>query len=520
MYNIFFGGNMMSRRRKYISLSLVAMLVIGLLAACSSTNDGGGKTSDTTPANSDSSNNATRDPYEIVLATPVFGAIPKDVGAVQEEISKITKKKINATVKILPISIGVWAQQLNLMSSAGEKLDLFFELGQAYSSDVALGKLVPLDDLLNKYGQGIKQQIDVDYLSSTKVNGKIYAVPVVKDYTTGIPGIVMRKDLVEKYKIDVSSIKSIDDLDRVFKIIKDNEPNIVPLGAGLAIPSSKYVWYDKLGDSFGVLPGFDNGLKVVNLYETKEYEDYLNKVHSWFKAGYINKDAATSQVNPSDMVRADKAFSYFVGLKPGGLEGESMLSGRELVFAPLLPKAYATTSDTLQSLWAISNNSANPERAMMFLNLLYTDKDLANLFLYGIEGKHYVKVSETTIDYPPGIDAETVGYSNQIWLVPNASIAYTRKTDAPEIWKQTLEANKNAVKSKALGFMFNSEPVKNEVTALNNVVLQYGKGLETGTLDPAEKLQEFRAKLKAAGIDKVIAEKQKQLDAWAAANKK
>ncbi len=93
------------------------------------------------------------------------------------------------------------------------------------------------------------------------------------------------------------------------------------------MPSDKYVWYDKLGDRYGVLPGFDNGLKVVNLFETKEYEDYLNKVHSWFKAGYINKDAATSQASGSDLLKADKAFSYFIGLRPGNLESEIRASG-------------------------------------------------------------------------------------------------------------------------------------------------------------------------------------------------
>ncbi|MGO4273980.1 ABC transporter substrate-binding protein, partial [Paenibacillus sp. TAF58] len=336
----------------------------------------------------------------------------------------------------------------------------------------------------------------------------------------GVPGVLMRKDLVEKYKINVAAIKTIDDLDQVYKTIKDNEPTIVPLGAGLSVPSDFYVWYDKLGDRLGVLPGYDNGLKVVNLFETKEYEDYLNKARSWAKAGYINKDAATTQANASDLLKADKAFSYFIGLRPGNLESEIRANGKELVFAPLMPNIYATTSSTQSGLWTISANSTNPERAMMLMNLMYTDKDLANLFIYGIEGKHYVKVSDNAIDYPAGIDSKTVGYSIQSWIYTNPSIAYLMKSDLKEMWKLTAEANQKAIKSKALGFTFNSEPVKNEVIALKNVTDQYAKGLESGTLDPADKLPEFRAKLKAAGIDKVIAEKQKQLDAWAAANKK
>ncbi|RTE09400.1 DUF3502 domain-containing protein [Paenibacillus whitsoniae] len=510
----------MNRKAKFATLSLATVMLTGVIAGCSSSKNEGSSAANATPAASTSSSSAPKESYEIAIAIPVFGAVSKDMQAVQDEISKIAKAKINATVKIMPISIGAWEQQMNLMTSGREKLDLYFTFGAGYSTGVAAGKMVPVDNLLDKYGEGIKKQIDSAYLSSAKIDGKTYGIPVYKDYTTGVPGVLMKKDLVEKYKIDVSSIKNIDDLDRIYKTIKDNEPNVVPLGAGLSLPSQTYVWYDKLGDRLGVLPGYDNGLKIVNLFETKEYEDYLNKMHSWNKAGYFNKDAATTQASGADLLKAGKAFSYFIGLKPGNLEREIRTYGTDLVFAPVMSNIYATTTDTQAGLWTISTNSTNPERVMMLLNLMYTDKDLANLFVYGIEGKHYVKVSDNTIDYPTGIDKKTVGYSWDSWLYANPSIAYLMKSDLQDMWKLTSEANQKAIKSKALGFTFNAEPVKNEVTALKNVTDQYVKGLESGTLDPADKLPEFRAKLKAAGIDKVIAEKQKQLDAWAAANKK
>jgi putative aldouronate transport system substrate-binding protein len=255
----------MNKKAKFATLSLATVMLTGVIAGCASSKNEGGNAS---PASSASTNSATKDPFEIAIAMPVFGAVPKDLQAVQDEISKISKAKINATVKLVPISIGAWAQQMNLMTSGREKLDLFFEFGAGYSPDVATGKLIALDKLLDQYGEGIKKQIAPEYLGSAKIDGKIYGVPVYKDYTTGVPGVMMRKDLVDKYKIDVSSIKSIDDLDRVYKTIKENEPNIVPLGAGLTLPTDKYVWYDKLGDRLGVLPEYDNGLKVVNLFET------------------------------------------------------------------------------------------------------------------------------------------------------------------------------------------------------------------------------------------------------------
>lgn len=513
----------MRKNLRFVVLTLAAVMLMGLISACSSSNNKENAETNTPSGTgqetSESQNEATKDPFEIALALPIIGATPPDLALVQEEISKITKAKINATVKILPISIGAWTQQMNLMSSSGEKLDLLFEFGQGYSADMAAGKIVPLDGLLDQYGAGIKQAIGPEYLASAKLKGETYAVPVYKDYTTGTNSILMDKALVDKHKIDVASIKGLDDLDQVFKTIKENEPGIVPFSVGLSLPSDRYGDYDRLGNRFGVLPGFDNGLKVENVFESKEYEDYLNKMHSWFKAGYINKDAATSQINVGDLLKAGKGFAYFDSLKVGGLEVQSAAVGKELIAVPLSSNTYATTSDATAGLWAISNNSKNPERTMMFLDLMYTDKDLANLFVWGIEGKHYVKVSDNTIDYPEGIAYNSVGYVIQTWMAPNPSIAYLRTTDLPNLWELTAEANQNAVKSKALGFAFNSEPVKNEITALQNVIEQYRKALESGTFDPTDKLPELREKLKSAGIDKVITEKQKQLDEWAALNK-
>jgi putative aldouronate transport system substrate-binding protein len=508
----------MSEKTKFIRLSLASVLITGLLASCASTEKGGSDSG--ASSTGQTANNATKDAYEVTMAMPALGAIPKDMQLVQDEINKITKEKINTTVKILPISIGAWQQQMNLMSSSGEKLDTYIAIGSTYQNDVTAGKVIALDSLLDKEGKDVKALFDADYLNSAKINGKIYGVPPLKDYSTGTPGIAMRKDLVDKYKIDVTSIKNINDLDRVFKTIKDNEPTITPLGVGIATASEQYFTYDKLGDRFGVLPGFDNNLKVVNYYETTEYEDLLKKFNSWFKAGYINKDAATVQINSRELVKADKAFSFLFSNRIGALEAESRLIGKEMVFVPLIPNAYATSSDVLSGLWTISANSTNPQRTMLFLNLMYTDPRIANLLLWGVEGKHYVLGADNTVDFPPGIDAKTVGYSNVEWLIGNGFITYLHKTSLADRWKLTQESNKKVIKSKALGFTFNSEPVKNEVTSLNNVISQYKRALETGTIDPAEKLPEFRSKLKAAGIDKVIAEKQKQLDAWAAANKK
>jgi putative aldouronate transport system substrate-binding protein len=155
----------------------------------------------------------------------------------------------------------------------------------------------------------------------------------------------------------------------------------------------------------------------------------------------------------------------------------------------------------------------------MFLDMMYTNKDLVNTLIWGIEGKHYVKVSDNVIRYPDGLDSSTVGYTMNSLTTSNPFIAYTLEGEDPNIAQTIQQWNAAAKKSAALGFTFNASEVQNELTAIGNVLQQYQRVLETGSVDPKQMLPEFISQLKAAGIDRVIEQKQSQLDAWAAANK-
>ncbi|MBW7453268.1 DUF3502 domain-containing protein, partial [Paenibacillus sepulcri] len=204
-------------------------------------------------------------------------------------------------------------------------------------------------------------------------------------------------------------------------------------------------------------------------------------------------------------------------IKPGIEAQEAAATGYELVSVPFAQPVTQTSNITI-IMQGIAQNSQNPEKAMQFLNLLYSDSQLLNLLDYGIEEKHYIKTSDTMIDYPSGITAATSGYTNSGIFFGNQLISYVFKGNEPDIWSKLQEFNQSAKKSRALGFTFNVEPVKTESAAVLNVLNQYKGGLETGTLDPKETLPKFMDKLKAAGLDAIMAEKQKQLDTWAQNN--
>ncbi|WP_424768186.1 ABC transporter substrate-binding protein [Paenibacillus sp. sgz302251] len=509
----------MPRKSKALTLLLSVLLILSLLvSACSQSNKSGNNAGSSDPAASDGTtapSAVNEKEMELTIAFIGLGNM-NEVALVQEEISKITKEKINATVKLMPIDIGAWVQQVNLLLAGNEPLDLlvtssFFN----FSSQVAKGQLLPIDELVEKHGPTIKDTMELAIFNATKVGGKSYGVPSVRD-TAADQGIIARKDLMDKHGLTFDNVKAYADLDPIFQKIKDNEPGIYPLvqrsqALGIAFEIARG-YIDTLGDTPGVLIIDNQDLKVVNLYEQQMYKDALQLARRWYQAGYIMPDAATTQEGNNSLVKAGKGFSYLSNMKPGFEAQEKTLNGYEMV-AARLTNPISTSDAGTGFMMSIPKNTQDPDRAAQLLNLLYTDKDIANLIANGIEGKHYVDAGNGQIKAPEGGS----NYVFNQWQVGNNALAKVWEGTAPDIWEQTKVFNKSATFSKALGFSFDSSPVKTEVAAVANVNNQYKAGLESGTIDPA-KLDEFISKLKAAGLDKIIAEKQKQLDQWAVEN--
>jgi len=508
-------------KKKSKIITLLAIVAL-LLSACSGGNGGSGGSNSGENEAKESANTAK--PDEIVYAFPVFGTIPADMQLIEDEVNKISIKEINVKAKLMPISGGNWGEQVNLMISSGEKLDLMPTLGN-FNTMVAQKQLLDITDLIDKYGQGIKSAVGENFLKGTTVDGKLYGV-TVGNGKAAVPNIAMRKDILDKYGLSIDSVNTIEDIAKIYEVVSKNEPQmamLIPSGIGnvTMAPGSLlfHSKYDNLGDGLGVLLGNDNH-KVVNLFETEEYKSLLKTMRDWYLKGYILKDAATTTETATTLLKAGKGFSEFVNGEEGLDAQLTRNTGHPFVTKKLQDPLI--TSGIIQGLtWVVPVTTKNPEAAMKFLNLTYTNADVINLIDWGIEGKHYEKKQDGTIGYPSGVDASNTGYGlGQDWLMGNQLIAHVWEGNDPNNYKILEENNKTAPISIALGFSYDSSKVKTEIANVNNVMDQYRPGLDTGSLDPDKYLPEFNAKLKAAGLDKIIAEKQKQLDAWFAANQK
>ena len=466
-----------------------------------------------------------REPKLVTLEVVMMASAGKDgTGAVTDAINAYLEEKLNINVNITFISYGNYTQQTNLMLSAGEGIDVFPVYMTPLTTVADNGQILPLNDLLAEYGQGIVEQIGQEFIDCGKVGDEIFGLTTGRDLAAAY-GFEMRKDICDKYGIDYENITTLEQLHDALTIVHENEPNLV-----CVVPSNGELvrnWgWDPLGDAstpLGVLMDMGQSDTVVNLFETDFYKEFVTTMRQWYNEGLIMADAVSNTENVGTMMGAGTAFGGFMNLKPYFNVQETTNYGTEIVVSEIVP-AFSCTSNVSMATWAIASSTEHPEACMKLLNLMYTDPTLMNLMIYGLEGEHYVVKGDASngqkiIGYPDGIDATTTTYRpSGGWLWCNQFVGHVWEGNPADYWDVTRAFNNTAVKSNAFGFTWDSSGVRNQVTACTNVMQKYHQALMCGAVDPEETLPKFNQELKDAGIDDIIGDKQAQYDAWRAQN--
>ncbi|WP_165444096.1 ABC transporter substrate-binding protein [Lachnoclostridium sp. Marseille-P6806] len=510
--------------RKAVSILLAAGMTLPLAACGSAAGSGAAQDGQQTEASAGTEETGDSGEYtQITYAFVSFNTIPDDTSAVEEKINEISREKIGVEVHLMPLSIADYTQQVSLAVQNGE-VDLFHTLGDL-GNDIAQDMCCDITDMIDADAPELRNLIEEDWFKTTSQNGRIYAVPTLKPFALQ-PMLIYRKDIAEELGLDMDSVKSAEDLTAIFEKVREAHPEMTPLAPVSQGDSGLTRWItniDWLGDSFsaptGVLQGDD--MTVTSYYDLADFEKYANLVRSWYENDLIMKDAATTTSAAAELMSSGSYFAYSASYSYPLEDTAASLSAPSGydVGAIALGSAYLDTSAINAVAQVVASTSEHQDAALKFLELTYTDPEVINTMLYGIEGEDYVKNDDGTVSYPEGQDASTVSYTAQLscGVLGNFFIQWPLQGSGSEeslAWEN--EQNHKAAKSPAMGFTFDASQVQTQYTAVNNVIKQYLPGIACGSVDPAAALPEFREALRDAGYDDILAAKQTQLDAWLA----
>lgn len=499
-------------KKKGLGIMAAVLAATLLLAGCGNGSGGSGNKAAGESANQGATGNAASAGAEssepaVDLIWYTIGTPPKDLAKVNQAINDYIKPKINATVEMKMLDWGDYSQKMQVIVASGEPYDIAFTSTWAndYYGNAQKGAFYPIDQLLDQYGQGIKQALNPAFLEGTKVNGHNYGLPTNKELAQQRV-FRFNKTFVDKYHFDLSTVKTVQDLAPMLKTFKEKE-GYAPIPGKIA----EFLPYDlPISDlPFIGVPLNTTDYKLVNVWDTPEAKTYLDTVREYYKEGYFPKDVAT-QTDAGDYFQTGKWLLDVADAQPYADNLWSNDAGYGVVSVPMQDPVTYNWS-VAGSLQAINAKSKHPEKAMEFLNLLYTDKTLLNLVDFGIEDVHYKKTGDNSQQA-----ITDSGYGFPAFTVGNEMLSFLNTNDPADKWDKFKEFNDSATNSPLLGFLPDTSSITTEIANLKNVKDSVYDALFSGTIDPEENLPKVDKKLQDSGLDKVMAELQKQIDAWRA----
>ncbi|MDL2287883.1 ABC transporter substrate-binding protein [Oscillospiraceae bacterium OttesenSCG-928-F05] len=518
-------------KKKALAFALALMMALTLFGCTNGENPTQAPVDSDSPAASTSPDTPnTPEPQEDPKTIAVVGfstsASLTDLSDVVEEINNILTP---ATNTILELDVGStfanYMEQMNLRFAAQEKLDWVLSgVHFNYSDNVTKGYFNPLNNLLAEYGHNIKEVIGEDFLGAARyTDGEIYGITQRRDLAAGW-GVVYRKDLLDKYDLSVDDVTVAEDMEPIFEMVSQNEDDLamihVVTNTGIARHLTPLADMDPLGatDDVALLSPFDS-TDIVFVPETPEYMQAVTKAREWFENHYMFSSIGTDTTTSADYMKNDRLFSFFNTYHANTYNQYKNTLGFDETQLGVVKTStmMATTSTVNVFLWCNPVFSADPEAAMRFMDFFYGSEEMINLLVWGIEGRHYVKRDDGYIEYPEGITRDTVGFNlNCAYLWADNFKNYIMAGDDKTVWERMEVDNRNSKLSNGLGFTFDVTNVKSEYALITSVWGEYATAISNGTVDPESTVPDYIDKMKAAGVDKVVAEKQRQFDLWLA----
>lgn len=539
--------------KKILAMLLALVMVLGL-TACGGGNDNkapdAGKPATTTPDTTPDDGTADDAPAEPAL-DPVTLRIwfhgstvsPEASAKVMESVNAYLQEKINVTLEPIWGTWGDFDTATVTALAGGDDVDIYFTCNWSaneYNSYARDGYWVKLDDMLPTYGADLLTTIPDGIWECAKTNGYdgmgVYAVPALKDTATqncwDLNGTLLAElgynvdEFVEFASMNPDFYYS-DEFEEALQKAKDakggdfyplvGEPVVFErIATGTAIITGDLNGAPVLSYYYDVEhPATDIGSKIVCKYATPEFKKFAERTYYLSQKGFISPQ--TQNVDTANNYREACASTgdYLISSQSYAFGCELDYSRARGIDVRMIPTdaPYMDATSGQGAMMAISATSKNPERALMFLNLLNTDPELMTMLNYGTEGYTYNKNADGTISFIDEVRATyspwTNGMGNVRQLPPTAE-------QGVDFWERFSAYYDSAEVLPYGSFILDTSELSNEATALANVYGQYGFQLMGGATNPDTVLPEFLAKLEEAGIQKLLDAANDQLSAFLA----
>lgn len=499
---------------KKILVSLLAIAMVLSMVACSNGNENKG-TKEAVTITFHYINGVGEQQYTDVVEAKL------------NEIMQAIEGYEHISIDLKPYSLDNYQSAITLAQSNKEQLDIIntFELSN-YTEMVANGDFIELDSLLAKY-PGVTSDIPDWLINYGKIDGKVYYVPTYQQAQS--PSFFYAPVEYFEYYYEVSGkdeayIRQCLNSGDPMTILEFCEDFYLAVVEKTGLTSKKmfggwkpYHFYNK--DEITVDGGIGAMLiegddEPVYWPMTDEFHDVYEKLNTWYKKGWINEP---TKKNSYDFKTDDNSMVFGIGTNAQSEEayGKAVSNDNRGTC-----KAIRVTDHCyIEGTWAAGGNAIyadceHPEEAMMVLELLMSEKcvEFYNTLIWGLEGIHYKWVDKETnrietLEFVGTQGGAETTYCAWNWNTGNIFNGWLNQSSPDDNHYKFIEEEihnaETTVISPFIGDTWHFEDVSNERGQCAAVNKEFF-GTLYAVADFEGTLAEYRAKLKAAGVDKIM----------------
>lgn len=513
---------MSKKVKQFLSMLLACTLICTSFAGCNGSNNSNNSTSEEVSENSSSTSKTstssqaetedTGEPGQVTWV--VYGDKNDRMASFEEEVQSYVNDQglnIELSLQVLP-----WTEyaggQTTLKLASGEEFACFTDTAYLGTS-ITNGYIQDITDVVEEYGQTLKEKLDPISFEAFSKDGRLYAVPIGEKNNASewYGAFEVRQDLLEE--AGMSEITSLEDLEQFYDACLQLHPDYTGFceSGNMAkffshsVSDKNMLFLDN--NCFLFVDNSSDDDVVYSYYESEEFKKTCEIAQRWNEKGIISNQAL------SDPASLGNTFLAGQGMFRGGDAGRIWQDTE--VIAQNAPGAdisvYMIGSQAkfsrgnYSTAFQISTNVSNPEDYVKFLDLIYRDQDSYDFFTYGDKDTDYTLDDEGRIS---GFSVTGVFFEE--WVTSHMDYMRFSPNIPDDQIEEYQQWNDGAEAQKDVGFVFDSESVEDVMAQLNSVYSEYCEPMLLGFTSYADGYDELIQRLKNAGLDEYLAEYQRQ----------
>ena len=441
-----------------------------------------------------------------------------ELEVVEQAVSEAMQAEgLNLTLDVEHIERTVLDDQLNVRFASGEPFELLHIMENRRPSTVFInaGQLRPIDDLIERYFTDSYDRFSEGEWSAGQVEGVQYTVPAAwkaQTRTGSEAGFVgARIDKLRQYGFD-SFPATRNELFDMLTSLKEQigDPNAYFWQGS---PQAAQVWLNRTHSTYPFW--VDYGSELFKVTEDGEVEGWITSDEFAENARFMRRLVENDLVHP-DWINIPEAqedqlqpFALLSGL---GADPADPPEGEELGFF-LSPERDVYVSIPVLNANAVSVTSPHPETGIQWLNWLYKNQENHDLFLFGIEGQHYVDRGER-INEPITDESGQSLYEFRFWQIGYRPWRQFDPGISPKSLEYQTSEHPTTTFHLASAFRFDPSPVEAQY---QNVIAEWDRSIlpiKLGAQSYDSAFENALGRMNAAGYQTVVDEFERQFNEW------